>query len=306
LADRDPAQLQHRAEQLSATLPPLLVAAEQVASVVAQGVHGRRRVGIGETFWQYRQYQQGDDAARIDWRQSARSMRLFIRENEWEAAQSVWLWRDTTPSMQYQSDWASTTKLERANVLLLALAALLLRGEERVGLLGFERSARSGRNVLGHVADLMLANQDAAARADGEMPGVPAIHNLPRHAQIVLIGDFLSPLDDINDVVRSYTGRGVRGHLLQILDPAEEDLPFEGRARFMGVESDGDITVGRVEGLRQDYHARVAGRRDALTAMAKAAGWTYAVHRTDAPPQMALLGLYGALSGTFVAQPYGH
>jgi uncharacterized protein (DUF58 family) len=233
-------------------------------------------------------------------------MRIYVRENEWEAAQSVWLWRDTTPSMQYQSDWAPTTKLERANILLLALAALLLRGEERVGLLGFERSARSGRNVLGHVADLMLANQAATARNDGETPGIPAIHNLPRHAQIVLVGDFLSPLDDINDVVRSYTGRGVRGHLLQILDPAEEDLPFEGRARFMGVESDGDITVGRVEGLRQEYHARIAGRRDALAALTKAAGWTYAVHRTDSPPQMALLGLYGALSGTFVAQPYGH
>jgi uncharacterized protein (DUF58 family) len=284
----------------------LLVAAEQVASVVAQGIHGRRRVGIGETFWQYRQYQQGDDAARIDWRQSARSMRVFVRENEWEAAQSVWLWRDTTASMDYRSEWASTTKLERADILLLALAALLLRGEERVGMLGFERSARSGRNVLGHVADLMLNARARASDRGGTATGLPAIFDLPRHAQIVLIGDFLSPLSDIDDVVRSYIGRGIKGHLLQIVDPAEEDLPFEGRARFLGVESDGDITVGRVEGLRQDYHTRVTGRRDALEAMTKAAGWTYAVHRTDAPPQTALLGLYGALSGTFVAQPYGH
>src|SRR5919198_4393785 len=86
--------IRHHGEQLAATLPPLLVAAERVASTVAQGVHGRRRVGQGDSFWQFRQYEPGDSAARIDWRESAKSQRLYVRETEWEAAQSVWLWRD--------------------------------------------------------------------------------------------------------------------------------------------------------------------------------------------------------------------
>src|SRR3981189_1289102 len=99
----EPVSVQHRAEELAAALPPLLVAAERVASTAAQGVHGRRRVGQGETFWQFRQYQPGDAAARVDWRESAKSQRLYIRETEWEAAQSVWLWRDASPSMDYSS-----------------------------------------------------------------------------------------------------------------------------------------------------------------------------------------------------------
>src|SRR5256714_10721107 len=90
--------LRDRAEQAAAVLPPLLVAAERVAVTVAQGVHGRRRVGQGETFWQFRQYQPGDAAARIDWRESAKSQRLYVRETEWEAAQSVWLWRGGSPA----------------------------------------------------------------------------------------------------------------------------------------------------------------------------------------------------------------
>src|SRR5271167_1724508 len=98
-----PAALRDRAEQAAAVLPPLLVAAERVAVTVAQGVHGRRRVGQGETFWQFRQYEPGDAATRIDWRESAKSQRLYVRETEWEAAQSVWLWRDASASMDYSS-----------------------------------------------------------------------------------------------------------------------------------------------------------------------------------------------------------
>ena len=117
-------RLRHCAEQLAAPLPPLLVAAERVAATVAQGVHGRRRVGSGETFWQFRRYQSGDPAAAIDWRQSAKSQRLFVRETEWEAAQSVWLWRDASPSMRYRSRAARAEKIERASLLALALAVL--------------------------------------------------------------------------------------------------------------------------------------------------------------------------------------
>src|SRR5262249_30048253 len=81
-----PAELRDRAGEAAAVLPPLLVAAERVAVTVAQGVHGRRRVGQGETFWQFRHYESGDAAARIDWRESAKSQRLYVRETEWEAA----------------------------------------------------------------------------------------------------------------------------------------------------------------------------------------------------------------------------
>src|SRR5271157_6489618 len=123
-----PAALRDRAEQAAAVLPPLLVAAERVAATVAQGVHGRRRVGQGETFWQFRQYEPGDSAQRIDWRESAKSQRLYVRETEWEAAQSVWLWRDASPSMDYASSPGTPTKRQRADLLLVALAALLVRG----------------------------------------------------------------------------------------------------------------------------------------------------------------------------------
>jgi len=104
--------LKQRAEHLASRLPPLLVAAERVASTVAQGVHGRRRVGQGETFWQFRHYDMGDSPQAIDWRQSAKSDHVFVREMEWEAAQSIWLWCDHSESMHWRSDKALPTKRE--------------------------------------------------------------------------------------------------------------------------------------------------------------------------------------------------
>src|SRR5256885_14536457 len=151
---------QQRAEHLASRLPPLLVAAERVAMTVAQGVHGRRRVGQGETFWQFRQYQPGDAASHIDWRKSAKSERLYVRETEWEAAQSVWLWRDPSASMDYTSagyiagaEWP--TKRDRAELILVALASLLVRGGERLTLLGSGMPPLTGRVALTRLVPLL-------------------------------------------------------------------------------------------------------------------------------------------------------
>lgn len=285
--------LRQRAEQLAASLPPLMAEAERVAATVAQGVHGRRRVGPGESFWQFRRYQPGDSAGRVDWRQSAKSQKYFVRENEWEAAQSVWLWRDGSASMRYRSAAASSEKIERASLLLLALAALLIRGGERIALLGAHERPASGRAALTRLAEHLLGAGDL------ETLSLPAHERLPRYARIALIGDFLSPMSELDQLVRDYAGQGLRGHLLQVLDPAEEDLPFRGRTRFEGVEGEGALVVGRAETLREAYQRRLLARREALSALARSVGWTAAFHRTDRPPQTALLALYGALAGGF-------
>ncbi|MBT5191753.1 MAG: DUF58 domain-containing protein [Rhodospirillaceae bacterium] len=282
----------HAAEQLASTLPPLLVAAERVAATIVQGVHGRRRVGSGETFWQFRRYQGGDSASTIDWRQSAKSQKIFVRETEWEAAQSVWLWRDGSPSMTYRSANRLERKRERAELLLLALVSLLLRGGEHVGLYGRDGSATGGRATLSRLGALL---HDGRGGVD-ESTGLPSPGRLPRFAQMVLFSDFLSPMAEIEAMVQRFADQGARGHLLQILDPAEADLPFRGRTEFEGLEDEGRLVIGRVESLRDGYLARMAARRQALLDIARKVGWGFAQHRTDRPPQTALMGLYQALS----------
>nr|WP_229743512.1 DUF58 domain-containing protein [Aliidongia dinghuensis] len=286
----------HEAEALAARLPPLLVQAERVAATVAQGVHGRRRVGSGDSFWQFRAYVPGDPVARIDWRETAKSERAYIRENEWEAAQSVWLWHDRSPSMNWRSERNLPTKGARASLLLLALAALLVRGGERVTLLGSGLPPAHGRAVLDRLALTI-------ERAGEAVTGLPAVEPVPRHGSIVLIGDLLMPLEELHALLAGFAAAGVRGHLLQVLDPAEESLPFEGRVRFEGLEREGALLIARVDTVREEYQARLAAHQDGLAALARGHGWSLARHRTDQPPHRALLALYGMLSGGL---PPGH
>ena len=284
--------LQRRAEAIAVPLPPLLIAAQRIAASVLQGDHGRRQPGSGETFWQFRGYQPTDSVSLIDWRQSAKSQRVYVREQEWEASQSVWLWCDQSPSMNYQSDEVPEPKVVRAKLLLLAIATLLLRAGEQVGLLEHGGKPMRGVSALPRLAEAITGQNETA---DSSTP--PRI-SLSRYAQVVLISDFLVSPDELQSVIQWFAGQGLVGHLIQTFDPAEEMLPFVGRARFTGLEGEGETVIGRVETVRADYSKQLAAHRENLSDIARRMGWTFLTHRTDHSPATALLSIYLMLSGS--------
>ncbi len=273
------------AERLGERLPPLLVEAERVAASVAPGLHGRRRTGLGETFWQYRPYQPGDDVRSIDWRASARSDRhRFVRENEWEAAQSVWIWCDASPSMAYRGPGVREDKRARAELLALALAVLLIRGGERVALLGSGRRPAGGRFGLERFAADLL---EGGGPTDSLPPEVP----LPRFARLVLISDFLVEPRALERRVAVHAARGIAGSALALWDPSEVELPFSGRVLFEDPEGRARALVGRVEEVRGRYRALLAAHREELRERLARCRCTLALHRTDQPAASGLLAL---------------
>jgi uncharacterized protein (DUF58 family) len=276
--------LQHEADGLGAGLPPLMVAADRLASSVSLGVHGRRRAGSGESFWQFRRYQ-NEDAARIDWRQSAKSQHLYVREREWEAAQTVWFWRDGGAGMDFSS--GGPAKRERAELLLLALASLLVRGGERVGFLGGQDRPAASRLALMRIAHALL---------DGRMPArvLPPNNPIARGAGLVWFSDFLEP--DVIDAMRGLARAGITGHLVRIVDPAEEDFPYSGRARFESVQGKEGALFGRAESVAEAYRARFRAHGEEIAAAATRLGWTCTTHRTDHAPLSALVALHAAIS----------
>lgn len=285
--------LRQAAETLSQRLPALLVEAERVAATVTPGVHGRRRTGMGETFWQFRQYQAGDAAAVIDWRQSARSRHLFVREQEWEAAESVWIWCDFSPSMTFRSARTLPLKWERSALLALSLAALLVRSGERVALLGSGERPATGR--FG-VENLMRCMARAAEERATQTPLPP----LPRHARLVLLSDFLLPVERLRERFGQFGALGARAGLVQILDPAEEMLPYEGRVLFEGPEQEGTALIDHVGDVRSRYAELFRAHRETLAALATRQGWRFTTHRTDGTAELALLALVGMLAPRMV------
>ena len=251
---------EREAHGLADSLPDLLLNALRVAVTVAHGLHGRRRSGPGETFWQFRQYHSSDAARLIDWRRSASSDQLYVREREWEAAHTVWLWPDLSPSMDFKSHLSNVTKRERALVLTLAASELLVRGGERVAILGLTRPSASRNTTTKLAESLAVAARLRADSRDSLPPGRP----LSRFSGVMLISDFLDPVEVIGDRLRELAADGVSGHLIQVLDPAEETLPYEGRTEFVGVEGSERWVADRVETLRDDFAARMQAHRAAL------------------------------------------
>ena len=276
--------LQHEADGLSAGLPPLMVQADHLAASVSLGVHGRRRAGMGESFWQFRRYASPDSSSDIDWRQSAKSQHIFVREREWEAAQTVWFWRDASANMSFKS--GAVSKRGRADLLLLALASLLVRGGERVGFMGMEGAPAASRLALTRMGRAMFG------KGQGSLPPQMPV---ARGNQLVWFSDFLE--EGAFDAMKRLSHLGVEGHLVRIIDPAEEDFPFSGRTRFESPLGEGEEIFGRAERIRTAYRARFTAHGERLAQAATRLGWTCTVHRTDHAPQASLIALHAAIGG---------
>ncbi len=278
--------LEGEAHAIAERLPDLLIEAMRISTTVAHGIHGRRRAGPGETFWQFRQFEATDSATQIDWRRSASSDYLFVREREWEAAHTIWLWPDLSPSMAFNSHLASVTKRDRAIVLMLALSELLVRGGERVALLGVTRPSAS-RGTTTRLAEAIAANAATPQLASS----LPPPERLSRFSGVILFSDFLDPADQIVERLVALAGSGVNGHIVQVLDPAEESLPYSGRTEFVGIEDTERWLADRAETLRADYREALAAHRAKIEATVRRLGWSFLVHHTDRPASEPLLAL---------------
>ncbi|MCH9765385.1 MAG: DUF58 domain-containing protein [Alphaproteobacteria bacterium] len=292
------ADIEHDAREVAERLPDLLLDAQRIAQTVAHGIHGRRRAGPGETFWQFRQLQATDSIQMIDWRRSASSDHLYVREREWEAAHTMWLWPDLSPSMGFKSHLSQTTKRDRALLLAMASADLLVRSGERVGLMGLTRPMAS-RQAASRLAEAIAVNLASPVLADGAPPEAIA----GRFSSVLLFSDFLDPLEQIMERLGSIASVGVTGHVVQVLDPAEETLPYQGRAEFLAVEG-GERWIGdRVESLREAYQQKLQQHRAELSSFLTRLGWSMTVHHTDRPAAELLLQLIAHLEGNTTNTP---
>lgn len=285
----DPAlQLRARSEIEAASFPPLLARAEHLAGAVLLGDHGRRRAGMGDDFWQYRPAQLGDSRRMIDYRRSARGDQQFVREREWQIAQSVMVWVDRGASMGFSSTPDLPTKADRARVLGLALSILLIRGGERVGLTGTTLPPRRGNNQILRLAEYL--SEDAT-----EDYAPPEHRAMIPYARALFVSDFLGPLDEVRLALTKAADRGVTGVMYQVLDPTEELFPFKGRTVFESMGGTLRHETLKATDLKTRYLDRLAERKDELQQLCGLAGWRFETHHTDHSAQAGLLWLYRAM-----------
>ena len=276
-----------KSRKLAARVPRLILEARRVASTLIHGLHGRRRAGPGENFWQYRRFTTGEPSNTVDWRRSARDDHLYVREREWEASHTIWIWADRSPSMDFTSKLSEWSKLDRALVVSFALAEVLVQGGERVGIPELMRPT-ANRNVIEKMAETIVHDTS-------ERPSLPPNFAPAPFSEVLLLSDFWSPISDFRRIIGQLAANGARGHVVQVVDPAEEAFPYMGRVEFVEPEGLGSIIAGRAETWRSNYQTLVANHRAALRAECEQFGWSFTVHHTYRGPTELLFAIHARM-----------
>lgn len=284
-------RLRQKSEAAAEAFPALLAQAEKAVSSVLHGEHAQRKSGGGEKFWQFREYTQFDRPQDIDWRQSAKTQRTYIRQKERQTTQKMLLWASNEPSMHFTSDTNTQTKHQSASVLALSLALLFSKGGEQVGLLGQSRPGSSEVTLEKIAHDL----SDPASYT----PATKDLKNMhiPRNAGLVLISDFLSPIEELHETFKTLSAISDEGHIIQILDRAELTLPYQGRYIFTNPsEKSEKIHIQNVGSMRGEYIKRLEEHNQALKDLCRQYNWNFITHVTDTPPETTLLDLWAYIN----------
>ena len=237
-----------KAQDLSASFERLLARHQTVSSLSTYGLHNRKRSGLGERFWQYRAYETGEDASKIDWRRSARGDQLYVKEKELESLRDYNIWIDCASSMKFLSTLGQEDKLTRAIIIGLAIADLILRSGDRVGLLGSSAPSSS------HVALKKIAHQLEEHIVSNFNSSIPLLARPSKRSKIIIISDFLNNSANLKDTLNYYSNFEISGLIIMINDPCEVAFPFSGETQFFNTENNQHYYAGEAQHIAKQYH----------------------------------------------------
>jgi uncharacterized protein (DUF58 family) len=282
-----------------AALGRIEIVARWIVDGFMSGLHRSPRKGFSVEFAEYRPYQPGDDLRYIDWKIAARSDRWVVRQYEEETNLRASIVLDVSRSMAWsgaqlfamagtdQSSAARLTKLAYGEQLTAALALLLLRQRDAVGLVRFDSEIRSAvppRARNGQWRRVIAALEEPGAGRASSAPAAleQAARLISRRGMIVLVSDLLMDIPDVERAVRALRAAGHDVTVLHLMDPAERELPSGGEAVFVDPETDLEIAAS-VADVRVAYRETVSEVIGEWRTMFSSIGAAYELIYTDAP-----------------------
>lgn len=282
--------LRNRAEEETASLPALISQCREITANIIHGTHPQRKAGPGEKFWQFREYDPSDRPQDIDWRQSAKTDSVFVKQKEWQTTQKTYIWSAGGPTMNFKSSKAKTSKQVAAEIIGLSLALLLQEGEEHVGHFGNTKTGR-GDTQISNIGQYLLDQADIGSSLPEEND-----FTLPKKASVILVGDLIDPVERIENSISSLTSKATQGLVVQILDPAELNLPYKGRVMFQSVFNTDHHLINSVHDVREAYKNKVLAHLQSIQSLCEQNGWYYVLHVTDQPIKTTLQSIWTILS----------
>lgn len=259
------------------SLPALMLKSERIANNILHGEHGKRRAGAGDEFWQFREYHQSDRPSDIDWRQSAKGDHVYTKQKEWHVTRKIFFWCAGGETMNFSSDKAILKKQESAQILCLSLALLFHKSHEQIGIYGQTRTGRSEKALESIAQHLFTRNS-----TNEELPKTHSLTH-PQHAIFIGVGDFLSPIEDIERHFAELGKQTQNALIIQTIDLAELELSYTGRVRFnkTNIDATNSAVINNVKSVREAYKQRINAHIASVKSLCAENNWHYVLHRTD-------------------------
>jgi uncharacterized protein (DUF58 family) len=278
--------------QTLAELQGLELKARLIVEGYVSGLHKSPYHGFSIEFAEHREYVQGDDLRYVDWKVFGKSDRYYLKQYEEETNFACYFLLDTSESMLYRSEKAPVTKLAYSQYVCAALSYLILKQQDAVGLATFDNAVRNFVRAGSHPSHLkQVCHVMDIAGAKGETSMGPIFHDLAERIKKRGLGVILSDLyDDVPSLMLGLKHLRHRRHevlVLQVIDPAEQDFPFQDPTLFRGLE-------GLPEQLTEPRSLRTAYQREfeaflkSIRRGCRDLHMDYTLLRTDQPLDVAL------------------
>jgi uncharacterized protein (DUF58 family) len=286
-----PGQARYLDPEIVARLGTIDLKARTIVEGFLTGLHRSPFKGFSVEFAEYRQYLPGDDLATLDWKIYARSDRHVVKKFEEETNLECHILLDVSRSMGYTSH--GITKLQYGSYLAGALAYLMNRQRDAVGLLTFDDRIRellptSARP--GHLKAVLvtLERVELGARTDVAKPLGDLVQAIRKRGLVVLISDLLDDAERVIEGLKHFRYRGTDVIVFQVLDPYELAFPFDRAARFRDVETDDEV-VASPGAVREEYKARINALVDNYRTVLGQNGIDYCLLETSQPLETGLV-----------------
>lgn len=293
------------------TLSKLKGVTLRARGTVAGAVSGSHRSplqGFAAEFAEHREYAPGDDLRYVDWKVYGRSDRLFVKQFEEETNFACQVLLDVSESMQYRSESVEFSKLEYAKHIAAAISYVVVKQQDAIGLVTFDRAViqtvRPGSQPahwkqLSHVLEEAgLRRQGTEGRGQEAEASEPEVRSstlvfaeiaerLPKRGVVILLSDLFTDAAALISELKRFRHRQHDVRVWQIIDPAEEEFPFDDPTLFHGLEGWADVSV-EPRLLRAAYQKEFLSHREFLRRQCRSLSIDFTVLRTDMPIDFAV------------------
>ncbi|MFM9959909.1 MAG: DUF58 domain-containing protein [Planctomycetaceae bacterium] len=284
-------------------LEGLLLRARGTVEGTVTGAHRSPQHGFAAEFAEHREYAPGDDLRYVDWKVYGRSDRVFVKQFEEETNFACHLLLDASESMTYRSEAAPLSKLEFAKHVAAAISYIVVKQQDAVGLMAFDRevsqAVRPGSQPghwkqISHVLETTeprVESRESRDTSKASSPLAPLFasiaERLKHRGVVILLSDLFADADSLLLGLKRLRHQQHDVRVWQIVDPAEEDFPFDDPTLFHGLEGWADLPV-EPRLLRAAYQREFIAHRESLRRQCRDLRIDFQVLRTDMPVDFAI------------------